>query len=116
MNKIVPVLQIDDYAKAKKFYIAGLGFEEKFTWQHEPGFPIFAYLKKDELELALSEHGKGHSGTEIYIYVENIGDWHQRCQLANIKPAHKPLKQVWGATEMLVIDPFRNALRFSQPD
>ena len=116
MDKVVPVLQIDDFDIAKEFYVEGLEFELEFAWQHELGFPIFAGVTKGKIELNLSEHGKGHSGSEIYIYVDDISIWHQRCLRNKIKVESEPQKQPWGAIEMLIVDPFRNALRFSQPD
>ena len=116
MSKVVPVLQIDDFEEAKAFYIDGLGFELMFSWQHEPGFPVFAGINKEDIELNISEHGKGHPGTEIYLYVDSVNDWYECCKGAGITPQNPPTKQPWGAIEMLVVDPFRNALRFAQPD
>jgi len=114
MEKVVPVLQIDDGEVAKAFYVGQLGFELDFEWRHEPGFPTFMGIKLGELYLHLSEHGKGHPGTEVYIFVEDIGEWHQRCKDSGIQPASGPEKMPWGNTDMLIIDPHRNALRFSQ--
>ncbi len=116
MTKVVPVLQIDNFKEATQFYVDGLGFEVIFSWQHEPDFPIFAGIRKGDIDLNISEHGKGHPGTEIYIYVDDINVWHELCEANGIAPEHPPQRQPWGATEMLVLDPFRNALRFSQPD
>lgn len=113
MAKVVPVLQIDDFEHAMPFYEA-LGFELVFSWQHEPGFPVFAGIACGDIELNLSEHGKGHPGSEIYIHVDDIVVWHQRCLAAGVEPESGPQEQVWGAIEMLIKDPFRNALRFSQ--
>ena len=64
--------------------------------------------------VSLSEHGRGHHGSEIYIYVDDIHGWYQTCLTSNITPEQSPIRQPWGNTEMLVKDPFRNALRFSQ--
>jgi hypothetical protein len=67
MEKAVPVLQIDDYKEAKKFYVEKLGFEILFEARHEPGFPVFMGMKKGNLVFHLSEHGRGHQGTEVYL-------------------------------------------------
>ena len=114
MECVIPVLQIDDYQDAVDFYVSGLGFEIVFEHRHEPGFPVFMGIKKGDLNFSLSEHGRGHQGTEIYIYVDDIQAWHERCKASNITPENPPTPMPWGNTEMLVIDPFRNALRFSQ--
>lgn len=114
MEYVLSVLQIDDYDVAVDFYIERLGFEIVMEHRHEPGFPVFMIVRKGELLLALSEHGRGHQGTEIYIYVDDIDPWHERCRSQQIPLDHEPRQMPWGNTEMLVIDPFRNALRFSQ--
>ena len=114
MEHVLPVLQIDDYAGAVDFYVDRLGFHIAMEHRHEPGFPVFMIVKKGDLVLALSEHGKGHPGSEVYLYVDDINAWFHRCKTNGITPTHEPLAQPWGNTEMLVTDPFRNALRFSQ--
>ena len=114
MEHILPVLQIDDYDGAVDFYIKRLGFEIIMEHRHEPNFPVFMIVKNGELQLALSEHGRGHQGTEIYIYVDDIRAWHEQCKSNRVSLEHEPEQMPWGNTEMLVTDPFRNALRFSQ--
>lgn len=114
MEKIVPVLQIDDAEIAKDFYLNKLGFVLDFEWRHEPGFPVFMGVEKGDLYLHLSEHGKGHSGTEVYVFVKDISVWHSRCLQYDVVLDHEPQKMPWGNTDMLVVDPFRNSLRFSQ--
>lgn len=114
MEKVVPVLQIDDCDEAKEFYINKLGFELDFEWRHEPGFPVFMGIKYGDLYLHLSEHGKGHTGSEVYIFVDDIEVWHKRCKEREIEIKNGPVKQAWGNTDMLLVDPHRNSLRFSQ--
>ncbi len=114
MEYVLPVLQIDDYDGAVDFYVRRLGFEIVMEHRHEPNFPVFMIVRHGTLLLALSEHGRGHPGTEIYIYVDDIGDWHTQCTANGVSPEHEPEKKPWGNTEMLVLDPFRNTLRFSQ--
>ena len=114
MEHILPVLQIDDYDGAVYFYVKRLGFEITMEHRHEPNFPVFMIVEKGALQLALSEHGRGHQGTEIYIYVDDIEAWHKQCKSNQVSMEHKPKQMPWGNTEMLITDPFRNSLRFSQ--
>ena len=65
MEHVLPVLQIDDYEGAVDFYVDKLGFEIVMEHRHEPGFPVFMVIKSGDLHIALSEHGRGHQGTEI---------------------------------------------------
>jgi uncharacterized glyoxalase superfamily protein PhnB len=94
--------------------VSRLGFEIQMEHRHEPGFPVFMIISRNELELALSEHGRGHSGTEVYVYVNDVNDWYERCQANSILPEAPPTAMPWGNTEMLLTDPFRNALRITE--
>lgn len=114
MEKVLPVLSIDSYEDAVRFYEAALGFSILMEHRHEPGFPVFMIVKKGELEIGLSEHGSGHPGSEIYIYVDDISEWHRRCTEGGLRLEHPPQAMPWGNTEMLLKDPSRNALRFTQ--
>ena len=114
MEQVLPVLQIDDYATAVEFYVRKLGFEVVMEHRHEPGFPVFMVVRSGQLTLALSEHGRGHQGSEVYVYVDDIDVWYRCCESNGITPVQKPTQMPWGNTEMLVTDPHRNALRFSQ--
>ena len=114
MEHVLPVLQIDEYDVAVDFYIGRLGFETVMEHRHEPGFPVFMIVQHGALQLALSEHGRGHQGSEVYVYVDDISAWHKRCKESGISMEQEPEQKPWGNTEMLVVDPFRNALRFSQ--
>lgn len=114
MERIVPVLQIDEYDEAIDFYVSRLGFSIFLEHRHEPGFPVFMVIKRGDLTISLSEHGKGHQGSEIYVVVDDLESWYSQCLDTGVKIEHPPEKMPWGSTEMLVIDPFRNALRFAQ--
>ena len=116
MEQVLPVLQIDDYDDAVDFYIKRLGFEIVMEHRHEPNFPVFMIVKHGALHLALSEHGRGHQGSEVYVYVDDIRAWHERCVENGVPLENEPQRMPWGNTEMLVVDPSRNALRFSQVD
>ena len=114
MERVIPVLQIDDYDQAVDFYATRLGFTILFEHRHEPGFPVYMVVKRGDLFIGLSEHGRGHQGSEVYIIVDDIESWHARCLERDVTIEHPPEKMPWGNTDMLLTDPFRNALRFTQ--
>ncbi len=114
IESLLPVLQVDSYESALEFDVAGLGFELLMEHRHEPGFPVFMIVQRDDLMIGLYEHGRGHPGSELYVYVDDVEAWHARLAEHGIEPNEKPTNRPWGSTEMLVVDPFRNALRFTQ--
>ena len=113
MESVLPVLPIDEYEAAVDFYTR-LGFEVLMEHRHEPGFPVFMIVGRNDLRLGLSEHSRGHQGSEVYLYIDDIKAWHERCVDRGVPLEHPPTAMPWGNTEMLLIDPFGNALRFSQ--
>lgn len=114
MERVIPVLPIDAYSKAVDFYVTRLGFTILFEHRHEPGFPVYMVVQRGDLVLGLSEHSRGREGSEIYLIVDDIESWHHRCLEYDIPIEHSPQKMPWGNTEMLLVDPFHNALRFTQ--
>ncbi len=114
MERVVPVLAIDNYDEAVAFYVSGLRFRILFEHRHEPGFPVYMVVQQGDLVIGLSEHSRGHQGSEIYLFVDDLEMWHGRCLASGIKPEQSPTKMPWGNTEMLLKDPFGNALRFTQ--
>lgn len=116
MERVIPVLSIDEYDAAIRFYVQKLKFNVLFEHRHEPGFPVYMVVQNGNgnLTIGLSEHGKEHQGSEIYLIVNNIDEWHRRCVENKVPLESGPTRMPWGNTEMLVKDPFRNALRFTQ--
>ncbi|MCB9893930.1 MAG: VOC family protein [Planctomycetes bacterium] len=114
MERVVPVLQIDDYQQACDYYVDGLGFSIDFEHRHEPGFPVFMGIRKGELYMHLSEHGRGHPGTEVYVFVDDVKFWYERCQAKSVPTDGPPDAKPWGNTELALKDPFRNLLRITQ--
>lgn len=114
MNKIVPVLPIDDGEAAKAFYADKLGFDVDFEHRHEPGFPNYIGVKHGELYLHLSEHAAGHPGSELYIFVDDIAAWIATFEANGVVLESGPTKQPWGNTDVVIKDPFGSTLRFSQ--
>lgn len=114
MGRVIPVFSIDEYEVAVNFYVLRLGFSILFEHRHESGFPVYMVVQHDDLLIGLSEHGRGHQGSEAYIIVDDIHSWHKRCLDTEIAIERPPEKMPWGNTEMLLKDPFRNALRFTQ--
>jgi catechol 2,3-dioxygenase-like lactoylglutathione lyase family enzyme len=51
----IPILRIFDVAKAKEFYIDWLGFTIEFEHQFEPGMPYYFGIKRDDIQLHLSD-------------------------------------------------------------
>lgn len=112
--KNIPILRMFDVAKAKEFYIDWLGFEITFEHQFEPGTPYYIGIKKDEIELHLSEHhGDSVPGVTVFITCSELDTFY-----ASLKPYkyYRPsvIDSFYGTRLMVVQDPFGNKLSFNE--
>jgi len=110
-----PILRIFDEAKAKEFYVDFLGFS--IDWEHRFGenFPLYIQISRGGLVLHLSgHHGDSTPGSSAFINMVGVRNFQKELSEKDFKHA-KPgtVDQPWG-TEMKVIDPFGNSLKFCE--
>ncbi len=73
-EEVVPVLRVDDAARAVDWY-ARLGFVKEWEHQFEPGFPYFVSVARGEVPVYLSEpKGDARPDTLVHLYVRDIDD------------------------------------------
>ena len=71
-EEVVPVLRVEDAAKAVAWY-ERLGFFKEWDHQFEPGLPWFVSVARGHVRLYLSEHtGDATPDTLIHLYVRNV--------------------------------------------
>jgi len=116
LDAAVPILRIFDEKLARDFYVGWLHFN--WDWEHrfDADAPIYAQVSRDRLKLHLSEHvGDGTPGTAVFLPMTGIRDFHAELQTRPWKlyrPSVGPAP--WGGLCMDILDPFGNALRFSE--
>jgi uncharacterized glyoxalase superfamily protein PhnB len=112
VNAIVPTLRIADYEAAVRFYVEGLGFKIDFEWRHEPGFPVFMQVSRDDMRLYLSEHaGDCVAPGLVYLYVPDVDTWQAELLTRGVIAEEPPQDQPWGNRELSLTDPTGNRLR-----
>ena len=116
MERAYPVLRIDDYGRAKSYYIDFLGFSIDFEWRHEEGFPVYMGISRRGLALHLTEHQGDAAGPgAAYFRVEDVHGLFAELQAKASDMTEEPIDQAWGATELKLVDPFENRLTFTSP-
>ncbi len=112
----IPILRIFDVAKAKEFYIDWLGFTIEWEHQFEPGTPYYIGIKKDNIQLHLSEHhGDATPGSKVYITCTAIEDYCKELMAKNYKYFRPAVEKTFYNTLCMdVIDPFGNKLSFNE--
>ena len=107
-DRVVPILHVADARETAKWY-ARLGFSVEREHQFAPNMPIYAFLKRGDNHLHLSEHkGDAKPDTLLYFYVDDVDSIAQEFDVA-VKD------QPWGTREVCLADPDGNRWRIGTP-
>ena len=107
-DQMIPVLRVKDAQISAAFY-QRLGFTLAGTHQFEPNFPIYAFLRRGDVQLHLSEHkGDAPKKSLAYFWVDDID--------AIADALGEPVKQAPWARELEIVDPDGNRIRCGQPN
>ena len=111
MQAVVPTLRITDLARARAFYVDGLGFTVDWEHRFEPHFPVFMQITRDGLTLYLSQHsGDCEVGGLVHLYVPDVDAWYAGITASGIHVPAPPEDQPWGNRDFRVADPDGNRL------
>lgn len=113
MQTVIPALRIRAYASSKSYY-EQLGFVELWTHQFEPGFPVFAAVARDGMQIFLTEHtGDCAFGAKVHFYVPDVDACHAEFQARDMNIAEPPGNSLGpNIRDMLIVDPDGNKLVF----
>jgi catechol 2,3-dioxygenase-like lactoylglutathione lyase family enzyme len=107
VEQIVPVLRATDAAENARWY-ARLGFEVEGEHRFAPNMPLYAFLKRGEVRLHLSEHkGDAVPNSLVYFYVDDVDSIAEEFEV-------EAKDQPWGMREVWLSDPDGNRLRIGQ--
>lgn len=71
-EQLVPIFRVTDALETAKWY-ARLGFELEGEHRFAPGMPVYAFLRRGEILLHLSEHaGDARPNSLVYFYVDDV--------------------------------------------
>ena len=101
---VTPILRVGNLSASLEYYTQKLGF--KIDWQE----PLFASVSRGRCHVFLSEGDQGHSGSWVWIGVEDAKALFREYQASGAKIRHRPTNYEW-AYEMQVEDPDGNILR-----
>ena len=101
---VTPILRVNDVQASVDYYVRCLGF--KIDWR----FPAFASISRGKCCLFLSEGDQGHTGTWVWVGVEDAESLEAEYRASGAKIRHRPTNYEW-ALEMQVEDLDVNILR-----
>ena len=110
-QRVMPTLRMTDYARSKRFYVEGLGFQVDWEHRFEPGFPVFAQVSRDGLAFFLTEHkGDCPVGGLVHLYVPDVDAWFEEFRQKGIRVQEPPNECLQGPRSMTILDPDGNKL------
>jgi catechol 2,3-dioxygenase-like lactoylglutathione lyase family enzyme len=110
---IVPILRVTSLRESVRFYTEDLGF--RLDWG-EPQGSDMASVSRNGHAIMLCQGAQGHSGTWIWIGVEDIEPLFVEYRARGVRFLQAPIQRPW-AHEMQVKDPDGHVLRFgSEPE
>lgn len=113
---VVPVLRIQDEARAREFYVDCLGFGIEWEHRFEPDLPLYLRIRRGQAVLDLSEHhGDGTPGTVVWVPIASADALHvelSRRPHARLRPGID--RDAPGGPTIELVDPFGNVLRLCE--
>jgi predicted lactoylglutathione lyase len=103
---IIPILNVKRLSDSLHFYIDVLGF--LLDWSDEN---VMCSVSRDGKSIMLCQGSQGHSGTWIWIGVEDIDPLFTDFKAKGVKFQQLPTNYPWGY-EMRIEDPDGHILRF----
>ncbi|HUR21136.1 MAG TPA: glyoxalase superfamily protein [Vicinamibacterales bacterium] len=109
VERAVPVLPVDDLARARRFYIDGLGFEVTFEVGDEEGSGLLG-VRRGSIAITLDCPMAGHGRDAcVSIEVEDADRYYEEWR-RRVEVKRPPRNEEWGARTFDVIDPFGNTI------
>jgi hypothetical protein len=110
-----PIIRILDEEKARAFYLDGLGFTLEWEHRFEPGLPLYAQIRRDDLVLHLSGHaGDATPGATVYVDIRGLDAFHAEIIARGATRMGIDSDGPGGLRTLDVWDPFSNRLRFGE--
>jgi catechol 2,3-dioxygenase-like lactoylglutathione lyase family enzyme len=106
LNHVNPILNVSNLTASIAFYTEVLRFELLHTF----GDPAdFAIVGRDGNQIYLCEHGQGHAGTWLALFVADPAAMYEHLTAENVEML---LPYEGSGGEFRVVDPDSHVLRF----
>jgi predicted enzyme related to lactoylglutathione lyase len=113
MQRLIPAIRVASYRNSKPFY-ESLGFREQWTHPFELGFPTFAAIERDGMEIFLTEHaGDCQFGALVHFNVTDVDALYQEFKQRGVTVSEPPNNGIGpDIRAMAILDPDNNRLKF----
>jgi catechol 2,3-dioxygenase-like lactoylglutathione lyase family enzyme len=113
VQAVVPAIRIKSYQASKPFY-GVLGFVEQWTHQFGSGFPVFASVAREGMEVFLTEHaGDCEFGALVHFNVQSVDALFEEFTREGVAISEPPNNGIGPQIRSMAIhDPDGNRLKF----
>jgi lactoylglutathione lyase len=99
-----PILAVDDVARAARFYVDNLGFEQVYRFPPE-GEPDFAFLKLEPIGIGISKTHDGGKEMTLCVYTDDVDAAAAALRDAGAEEIEPPADREWGERMATFRDP-----------
>jgi uncharacterized glyoxalase superfamily protein PhnB len=99
-----PILAVDDVARAVRFYVDNLGFEQVYRFPPE-GEPDFVFLKLEPLGIGIGKTHDGNKEMTLSVYTDDVDAAAAAVRAAGAEEVEPPADQEWGERMATFRDP-----------
>jgi len=111
LKKVAPQFVVPDVVKTAEFYRDELGFTI-LGYFLDP--PVYAMVSRDEVEIhfgkadgnsvQVNESVRRGLGSDVYIWVSDIGQLFSELSARNVEILEGPVKRIYGSIEVVIKD------------
>jgi uncharacterized glyoxalase superfamily protein PhnB len=99
-----PILAVDDVARAARFYVDNLGFEQVYRFPSE-GEPDFVFLQLDPRGIGLAKTHGGDKEMTLSVYTDDVDAAAAALRDAGAEEVEPPADREWGERMATFRDP-----------
>ena len=107
LTHATPILRVESLERSLSYYTGALGF--RIDWSG----PGFGSVSRDRCSIMLCEGSQGHSGTWMWIGVDDVERLHAEWCATGAIIRQGPTNFPWGSLEIQVADLDGHILRFA---
>lgn len=109
MERAVPILPVDDLARARAFYVDQLGFEVAFE-ASEDGTTGLLGVRRGSIAMTLDCPMSGHGRDAcVALEVEDADRYYEEWS-PQVRVLRPPRNEAWGSRTFDLTDPFGNTI------
>lgn len=121
MDRVVPVIGVDDVGAAVRFFEEHLGFEVVAEFGGAPDQPLYGIVSRDQIAIHLQGGWTPRTGdrepheTDAYVYVDDVDALLDEFRSAGVTLHREMVDNDYGMRDFCVVTPQGARIAFGSP-